>query len=177
MCGNTQILAELIAKMHYSSGNQRGVLLAPSNSGGMKMNSTSTHSAEIKHGQNTLIDFPNGLNGFKDCKRFNLFHPKESPIMFSLKSVDNPAVELSMADTKSLKVTYELSLTDEEKSTLQVEDGDKLQTAIMVANEVKDNIAAAKGIFANFQSPIVINVSKRIALQKTFHNAELLIRA
>jgi len=97
--------------------------------------------------------------------------------MFSLKSVDNPAVELSMADTKSLKVTYELSLTDEEKSTLQVEDGDKLQTAIMVANEVKDNIAAAKGIFANFQSPIVINVSKRIALQKTFHNAELLIRA
>jgi flagellar assembly factor FliW len=125
---------------------------------------------------NTLIDFPNGLPGFEDCKRFKLLHSDKNPILFWLQSIDNPEVEFSLADPDLLKVTYELTLTDEEKSTLQVDAGDGLKTAVLLSQEEKHNIAA-QSILANFKSPIVINMAKRIAIQKSFNSAELLIRA
>ena len=137
---------------------------------------TQVDTEQIKIDPNSTIDFPNGLPGFEDCKRFKLLHSEKSPIIYWLQSIENPGVEFSLADPDLLKVTYELTLTDEEKNTLQVDAGDGLKTAVLLSQDEKNNIDAQSNILANFKSPIVINMSKRIALQKTFNSAELLIR-
>ena len=142
----------------------------------MKMTLDSFDTEQIKIDPNSTIDFPNGLPGFEDCKRFKLLHSEKSPIIYWLQSIENPGVEFSLADPDLLKVTYELTLTDEEKNTLQVDAGDGLKTAVLLSQDEKNNIDAQSNILANFKSPIVINMSKRIALQKTFNSAELLIR-
>ena len=81
-------------------------------------------------------------------------------------------MEFSLADPDLLKVTYELTLTDEEKNTLQVDAGDGLKTAVLLSQDEKNNIDAQSNILANFKSPIVINMSKRIALPEKHLTAQ-----
>jgi flagellar assembly factor FliW len=134
-------------------------------------------SEEIEIDQDTLIAFPDGLPGFEDCKRFKLFHSGESPVIFWLQSTDDPAVIFSLADPDLLKVYYELTLTDEDLALLRFKGGDELHIAVILSHQEENNPTSQSAILANFRTPIVINVSKRIALQKSLLNAELLIRA
>ena len=143
----------------------------------MKLTLARFGSEEVVIDPNTLIAFPNGLPGFEDCKRFKLFHSGDSPIVFWLQSVDDLSVVFSLADPDLLKVSYELTLTDEEQSALRVEAGDELYIAVILSQQTENNVTAQSAILANLKSPIVINVSKQIALQKSLHNAELSIRA
>jgi len=134
-------------------------------------------SEEIEIDPDTLIEFPDGLPGFEDCKRFKLFHSGDTPVVFWLQSVDDPEVVFSLADPDLLNISYELNLTDEEQSTLRIAAGDELNIAVILSRQAEINNAALNSVLANLRSPIVINVSRRLALQKSLHNAELSIRA
>lgn len=143
----------------------------------MKMTLPRFGSEEVEIDPNSLIEFPNGLPGFEDCKHFKLFHSGDSPDIFWLQSIDDPLVVLSLTDPNFLHVCYEMILTDEELSTLQVDADDELQIAVILARKTENSITAQDAIRANFKSPIVINVSKQIALQKSLHNSEFSISA
>lgn len=143
----------------------------------MKLTLARFGSEEVEIDPNTLIAFPNGLPGFEDCKRFKLFHSGDSPIVFWLQSVDDAAVVFSLADPDLLKVFYELTLTAEEQNALCVAEGDELKIAVILAQGSENNLTAQSAVLANLRSPLVINVTKRIALQKSLLNAELSIRA
>ena len=143
----------------------------------MKLTLARFGSEEVEIDPDTLIAFPNGLPGFEDCKRFKLFHSGNSPVVFWLQSIDDAEVVFSLADPDLLNISYELTLTDEEQSTLNVAAGDELNIAVILSKQEGSNNAALSSVLANLRSPIVINVSKRLALQKPLHNAELVIRA
>lgn len=130
---------------------------------------------EVEIDPKTLIEFPNGLPGFEVCKRFKLLHSGDSPVIFYLQSIDDSSVTFSLTDPESLRVHYEMTLTDEELSTLQVTAGDELQIAVILARQEEGYITVQSAIVANYTSPLVINVSKRIALQKTLQNSEFSI--
>jgi len=138
---------------------------------------TRTNSEEIQIDSNNFIDFPNGLPGFEDCKHFKLFHSEKSPVIFWLKSIDNPGVEFSLADPDLLNISYDLALTDQEQNTLKVESGDEMHTAVILSQQAENPGSVSSDIQANLKSPIVINVSKRVAMQKSFQNAGLSIHA
>lgn len=145
----------------------------------MKMTLPRFGSDEVEIDPNTLIEFPNGLPGFEGCKHFKLFHSVasvDSPVIFWLQSIDDPLVVFSLTDPEFLQIFYEMTLTDEELSTLQVESDDELQIAVTLARQEESNITVQSAIIANFRSPIIINVSKRIAIQKSLHNSESSIR-
>lgn len=127
-------------------------------------------SEEVEIDPDTLIEFPDGLPGFEDCKRFKLFHSGENPVIFWLQSVDDAGVVFSLTDPGLLKIFYELTLTDEEEGTLCVTEGDELNIAVILSQGEKSHTAAVQ---PNLRSPIVINISKRIALQKSLQDAEL----
>lgn len=141
----------------------------------MKMTLPRLGLEEVEIDPNTLIEFPNGLPGLEGCKNFKLFHSEESPVIFWLQSIDDTDVVLSLTDPDALQIFYDLSLTDEEMSALQVAAGDELQIAVVLSQHDQDSIAQS-AVLANFKSPIIINVSKRTALQKSLHNSELPIR-
>jgi|GEM_PF-5505274 len=104
---------------------------------------------------------------------FIIVDSEKSPIIVRLQFLGDPTVEFSMADPDLLKVTYDLTLTDEENNTLQLEAGDGLKTTLLLSQQEKNDIAEQSGILANFKSPIIINLSKRIAIQKSINSAEL----
>ena len=132
------------------------------------------HSAsiEVEIDQNT-IEFPNGLPGFEDCKLFKLYQSEHSHYIFWLQSIDDSEVEFTLADPDLHKVSYELTLTEEEQSTLKIAAGDECSAAVILLQQ-GDNESTVMG---NFSAPIVFNVTKRIGLQKQIIKSELLIRA
>jgi flagellar assembly factor FliW len=135
----------------------------------MKMTLPQFGLEEVEIDPSTLIEFPIEMPGLEGCKHFKLFHSGDNPKIFWLQSIDDPAVVLSLTDPDSLQVFYELTLSDEELRALQVEADDELQIAVILARQEDSNIATQRAVRANLETPLVINVTRQLALQKSLH--------
>ena len=134
-------------------------------------------SEEVEIDPDTIIEFPVGIPGFEDCHRFKLFHREgKDPSVFWLQSLDEPDAVFSLADPDSLKISYNLTLDDDEQRTLRISPEDELRVAVILSRRAGENDAVMSGIQTNMQAPIVINVTRRVALQKLLIDAETSIR-
>ncbi|MRR51975.1 MAG: flagellar biosynthesis protein FliW [Rhodocyclaceae bacterium] len=114
-----------------------------------------------------IIEFPRGLPGFEDLRRFSLFHPEgEAPAYFILQSVDDPAVAFHVTDPVRFGFNYEISLSDEETETLALTD---INDAAVVVILLRDGSGAGEApLRANLNAPLVLNVTARRGLQHIF---------
>jgi flagellar assembly factor FliW len=110
----------------------------------------------------TLFTFPNGMVGFEDFKRFKLFHEEGGGTVFWLLSVDDAQVAFPVVAPDSLDVAYEIELSDEDCALLEIKDAADVVIVVVVYRD------AAKGgqVAANTRSPVILNLKKRIGLQK-----------
>lgn len=119
-----------------------------------------------------VIEFPRGLVGFEDCKRFSLFHPEsEKPSYFILQSLDDPEVAFHIADPAQFGFAHEVILSDEEAADLQLAENDR-NVANSVAHLVVVVILLKEGpnqpVRANLNAPLIINLDSRRGLQHVF---------
>lgn len=112
-----------------------------------------------------IIEFPAGLPGFDEMKRFSLFHPEgEDPKYFILQCVDHPEVAFNIADPARFGFTYEISLSDEEIALIGLDDpADATVVVLLVKEEV-----AGQPLRANLQAPLILNLKTRKGLQHVF---------
>ena len=111
-----------------------------------------------------VIEFPAGLAGFEDCKRFTLFHPdEENPRYFILQSLDDSAVAFHIADPSLFGFNYEIKLSDEEESLLQLTDPAHMAVVVILAKG-----DGAEAVRANLNAPLVLNLESRRGLQHVF---------
>jgi flagellar assembly factor FliW len=111
----------------------------------------------------TIINFPNGIPGFEDQTRFKLFHQEgDNPLIFWLQSLDDEALVFSVAQPSIFNINYDFVLTDEEEATLAIEDMTDTLILIILHKDTSDQ-GTVKGFI---KSPLVINSTKRIGLQK-----------
>ena len=141
----------------------------------MKVNSTFLGEQEID--PDTIITFPQGIPGFEQNRRYKLFNEEEKPSIFWLQSLDDPAITFSAALPETFGFAYEISLSDEEVALLETEEPDQVMVLLLLSrpNDEKseDDAALAKsGIRANLNGPLLLNVDKRLALQKVLHKTE-----
>ena len=117
---------------------------------------------EIEIDPQSIITFPRGIPPFEHCQRYKLFHEEGKGNVFWLQSLDDTDVLFSVTDPDLLRVSYEVTLSDEELDLLQVAAGDELLLAVIV---YKDE-AVGESLRVNARAPIVLNLSKRLGLQK-----------
>lgn len=131
----------------------------------MNMNIDTPHAGSIGTAPDHVIEFPEGLAGFEDCRRFTLYHPETAegaaPRYFILQSLDDPAVAFNIADPSLFGFSYQINLTDEESTALDL--ADPLEAAVVVIL-VKDG----EGVRANLKAPLVLNVRARRGIQHVF---------
>lgn len=125
--------------------------------------------AQIDIDPQSILTFPNGIPPFENCTHYKLFHEEGKPGIFWLQSLDDADLLFSIADPDLLKVSYEVTLSDEEQSLLKVAAGDELQLAVIVYQDADDAVEALK---VNTRAPIILNLSKRLGLQKLLHDFE-----
>lgn len=136
----------------------------------MKINTTGFGELEIN--PDTILTFPNGLTGFEGCKRFQLLHEenKPGPVVFYLQSLDDPAVAFSIVDPALFGLNYEFTLSDDETTLLQADGTAELAVLLMIYKpfEASDDGRAVfqGGVSANINGPLVLNLDKKLGLQK-----------
>lgn len=131
------------------------------------MNIESPVLGTVEVSEDKVVEFPAGLPGFEQCKRFALLHEEGAePAVFMLQSVDDPEVMFSITGPENLGVNYEFALTDEEVAELQLGAPEEAAVAIIVRQQRDSDSPASAGLRANFMAPLIINVSARRGLQK-----------
>ncbi|MCK9285499.1 MAG: flagellar assembly protein FliW [Rhodocyclaceae bacterium] len=114
-----------------------------------------------------VIEFPNGLPGFEDLRKFSLYHPEgEEPKYFLLQSMEQSDVVFTVVDPMRLGFTYEISLSDEESASIDLTD--PLDAAVVVMLLKDSGVSATAAVKANLKAPLVINLRSRLGLQHVF---------
>jgi flagellar assembly factor FliW len=111
----------------------------------------------------TIISFPIGIPGFEDQTRFKLFHQEgDNPLIFWLQSLDDESLTLSVAQPSIFNINYNFVLNDTEEAILGIENTADALILIILHKDESDQ-PTIKGAI---KSPLVINSTKRIGLQK-----------
>ncbi|MBI5212795.1 MAG: flagellar assembly protein FliW [Nitrospirae bacterium] len=114
----------------------------------MKINTTRFGDVEID--DNKIINFPLGIPGFPNMKRYFLIDYKE-PIKW-LHAVDDPDTAFITASPFSFFPDYSFSMKDDVETFLEIKKPE--DAAIIVILIVADN-----ALHANLKAPIIINSS------------------
>jgi flagellar assembly factor FliW len=117
-----------------------------------------------------IIEFPAGLPGFAECRRFAFIEEGEQPSVLQMQSVDDPQVVFSVTDPAVLGVNYEFMLTDDEVATLALKAPEDATVAVIVRRRDGEGSPAEAGLKANFMAPLVINMAARRGLQKVMEH-------
>lgn len=118
---------------------------------------------------NTVLSFPNGIPGFEDQTRFKLFHQEgDNPLIFWLQSLDDESLAFSVTQPSNFNINYNFALNDTEEALLGIEDIADTLILIILHKDESDQ-PTIKG---SIKSPLVINCSKRIGLQKVLTQVE-----
>lgn len=112
-----------------------------------------------------VINFPAGLAGFEQSKRFMLAHEegKENPATYTLQSLDEPTLAFEIVDPTTLGYNYELVLNDAENALLQ---SPAAEDVLVMQILFKQNEEGKSGIMPILRAPLVINTRARVGLHK-----------
>lgn len=127
--------------------------------------------ATVEIDEKSVIEFPAGLPGFNDCRRFKLFNEEGKTNVLYLQSLDRAEVVFSLGDPALLNLSYEVLLTDDEQKLLDSDPGDELLLLVIVYKDKNDenNPDIVK---VNTLGPIVLNVTKRRGMQKVLKDTD-----
>ena len=134
----------------------------------MKIESLRFGTLEIEPSK--IIEFPLGLAGFEDCRRFYLFHEEgethAQPNYFILQSLEDPAVAFHVMDPALLGFSFQIELSDEEVELLKLTDTTDAVVAVMLLKEGSGS--GQSELRANLKSPLIINTRTQRGLQHAF---------
>jgi flagellar assembly factor FliW len=144
----------------------------------------STYLGEQVINPDTIITFPRGLPGFETCTRYKLFNGEAEPTVYLLQSLDDDEVMFSMALPEKFNFAYELLLSDEEARLIEAEDPAQIVVLLLLSRTSDEKIEESTvltegGIRANLNGPVLLNLDKRLAMQKVLQKPQhiTLIRA
>lgn len=122
---------------------------------------------EIEVDDSTLISFPEGVVGFKECTGFVLFDCGEEGVFEWLQSVDNPEVAFVICEAQMIKPDYRVMIGKKEMKDLQAESLDELVTCLILCIP-EDPVKMT----ANLLGPIVFNTERRLGMQLVLMNPD-----
>ncbi|WP_136806845.1 flagellar assembly protein FliW [Desulfosediminicola flagellatus] len=120
-----------------------------------------------------VITFPLGIPGFETYTKYHIFHKQEKKSsVYWLESVDTPRVTFTLVDPTDYGLNYSLDLTDEEQEILQAEDP-KLLAVLLMLSKKGEGGEGNSSLNANIAGPIILNLDKRLGLQKVIATARM----
>lgn len=129
------------------------------------MNIDNPHSGTLEVAPERVIEFPTGLPGFEALRHYSLFHPEEkegTPRYFILQSIDDADVAFNIADPGLFGFNYEIKLSDDEITQLDLKDPSEAAVAVILLQESSGQVRA------NLKAPLVLNLRARRGLQHVF---------
>ncbi|MEW6417036.1 MAG: flagellar assembly protein FliW [Nitrospirota bacterium] len=101
--------------------------------------------------EDKIINFPDGIPGFPEIKRYILMDYKDTPLKW-LQAVDNPDVAFIVAEPSIFLPDYSIKLDVAIREYLQLKKEEDLAALVII--RVEDG-----KVIANFQGPLLLNAS------------------
>lgn len=127
-----------------------------------------TRFGAIELREDRLLDFPQGLFGFRECTQFGLAKlpsVENSPLML-LQCVNQPSIAFLVADPSQLGVEIGASDVSEALSETKMPQADTQFLTILTLYDQGDSYY----LTANVKAPVLINSANRTGTQFIFSN-------
>jgi len=103
----------------------------------------------VEVAEERVINFPSGLAGFPDLRRYLLIDHKDTPLKW-LQAVDDADIAFIVASPDVIAAGYSMNLDNTVRQYLQLENEDDLVVLVIMRVNGKE-------VIANFQGPVLIN--------------------
>jgi flagellar assembly factor FliW len=121
---------------------------------------------EVEFADGDVIEFPWGLPGFNDLRRFLALSLAEQPNFIWLQSIDEPQTALPAADPWQIFSDYEPKLPAYATETLELRNAEDFTILCIVVVS-----KGAEEMSMNLMAPIVVNLKTRRARQVMLENS------
>lgn len=130
------------------------------------------HFGVIEIDDTDFIDFPEGIPGFENSRKFALIghNSNESPF-FWLQSIDEPSTCFVVTDPFMIYDGYGVDIDSDDEALLEITDVNSVMMLAIVV--IPDDMKDAR---VNLKAPILINVDKKLGKQVIQKNDNLPIR-
>jgi flagellar assembly factor FliW len=122
-----------------------------------------------------VIEFPEGILGFNDLRKFVLLDDPNDEIFAWLQSCEIPQIAFPVLEPELFSQSYNVALTKHDLESLKLpvqSEGKPRIRAFTIVTIPEDPTQMT----ANLKAPVVINIEKRIARQIVLQDNNLAIR-
>ncbi len=132
-------------------------------------------SAQLENDSEKVFTFPLGIPGFEKYTTYHVFHKGENDnTAYWLESCESPKVTFTLVDPTEYGLNFELQLSDKEQEILKASSYENIAVLLMLSKK-EGGDGAVDNINANIAGPILINVEKRIGLQKVIAKSHVAV--
>jgi|SRR5690554_3118461 len=118
-----------------------------------------TRLGELNVEEKDIVQFPQGILGFEEYKRYTVIEQEDSVFSF-LQSIDEPELAFVVMYPELVDGSYSVALTKEQIALLEIDNpSDGLVYGIVTVPEKVSEMTI------NLQAPIVINKNKNLGAQ------------
>jgi len=129
----------------------------------------------VKLQSEDVIDFPEGILGFNDLRKFVLLDDPNDEIFAWLQSCEIPQIAFPVLEPELFSQAYQVSLTKHDLESLQLFSQGDLKGRIRSFSIITIPEDPTQ-MTANLKAPVVINIEKRLARQIVLQDNNLAIR-
>lgn len=130
-----------------------------------------TRFGQIEITAEDLIEFPEGVLGFANLRKFVLLDTANEDVFAWLQSCERPEIAFPVLEPEIFTSNYKFTLTKSDMEALRVKSLEKIKVFCIVTIP-EDPVQMT----ANLKAPILINVPERIARQCVLQDNNLAIR-
>ena len=112
---------------------------------------SSSRFGDLETKEEKIINFPDGLVGLPDLKRFIIIDHKDTPIKW-LQSIDDPEMAFIVSSPDLVTAEYSLDLDRTVRQHLQIDNDNDLVVLVILR-------VSGENVIANLQGPLVINAN------------------
>lgn len=116
---------------------------------------------EIEIDEEMIIDFPQGILGFENIKRYIIINnpDEENPFQW-LQSIDNPELVFIVINPFLVELDYDIILPESAIEKLRIEDEKDIaiHTIVVIPEKLEE-------MTTNLSGPIIINIKEKLGKQ------------
>lgn len=132
------------------------------------MKVSTTRFGELSVNKEDVLEFPEGILGFENLRKFIIVDPGDSTLILWLQSIDDGATAFPIIEPKIFKPDYVAKLLPSDLASIQLENtaAAKIYTVLTIPNDIT-------AMSANLKAPVVINNQKKVAKQIVLQDSKL----
>jgi len=124
-----------------------------------------TRFGQIEVSQEHVILFPQGLMGFETCRHWVILPDANNPDVAWLQSISQGQVALPIMSPRKIVADYKVNISRRQLTPISVHAADRVFVMMVISK-------TGKTLTANLRSPLVINMTRRLACQVVTDDAQ-----